>query len=259
MKRIWRLEMFVIVAAVLWAGCSAPGKIKVVRQTLSPPLETNCYLVFDETCGEAALIDVGGTIDSLTSVIRSDNLKLKYIFITHCHQDHVYGLPAVRRLFPEAKLCVSEADYEDAKLYSRWEEKMSPEEIVEIKKSPEIAQIMSFDVSSVITPDIYVQDDQRFKIGNGEIRAISTPGHSRGGMSYAVGNVLFSGDVLFKGTVGRTDLEGMSWESLVGSVKRLYTTLPDETIVYPGHGEPTTIGAEKRESKKIPLVRTLAP
>lgn len=223
----------------------------VIHQTLAPPIETNGYLLYDERSGEAALVDVGGPVDTLISIIEKKNLKLKYIFITHCHADHVYGLPAVKERFPDAKICVSRADYDDTKLYSQWEKKLSPDEVAEIKKSPEAVKFMSFDLSSVCTPDIFLEDNQTFKVGDIAVRTIVSPGHSRGSVCYYGGNALFSGDVLFYRSVGRTDLEGMSWELLVESVKKLYALLPDETIVYPGHGQFTTIGSEKKLNERI--------
>ena len=259
MNGICSLGIIFIVTAILAANNTTPESLKVISQTLPPPIETNCYLFYDEISGEAALVDVGGPIDTLISVIKEKDLKLKYIFITHCHPDHVYGLPVVEKHFPDAKICMSRADYEDAKLYTQWEKKLPPDDVAEIKKFPEVVKMMNFDISNVCTPDIFIEDNQTCKLGGLEIRTIISPGHSRGSVCYHVGNVLFSGDVLFYRTVGRTDLEGMSWESLVGSVRRLYSLLPDETIVYPGHMQETTIASEKKENAKIPENKTNKP
>ena len=251
MNRKCSIEVIFIVTAILTAGCTTPRNLMVFHQTLAPPIETNCYLLYDERSGEAALVDVGGPVDTLISIIEKKNLKLEYIFITHCHADHVYGLLAVKDRFPNARICVSRADYDDAKLYSQWEKKLSPDEVAEIKKSPEAVKFMNFDLTSVCTPDIFLEDNETLKVGDIAIRAIVSPGHSRGSVCYYGGNALFSGDVLFYRSVGRTDLEGMSWESLVGSVRKLYSLLPDETIVYPGHGQFTTIGTEKKLNERI--------
>jgi len=255
-RSVWPV---IIVTAVLLANCTTQSNLKVIHQTLAPPIETNCYLLYDEESGEAALIDVGGPIDTLTSFIENNDLKLKYIFITHCHQDHVYGLPAIKKRFPHAEVCMSRADFEDAKLYAQWEEKMNPDEIATVKQLSELVMVMNFDISSSCTPDIFLEDNQTYKIGDVAIRTIFTPGHSRGGISYYAGNALFSGDALFYRTVGRTDLEGMSWDALVTSVRRLYSLLPDETIVYPGHGQVTTIGSEKKFNERISEDRTSKP
>jgi glyoxylase-like metal-dependent hydrolase (beta-lactamase superfamily II) len=100
-------------------------------------------------------------------------------------------------------------------------------------------------------PDIDLVDDQNFKLGNLTIRTILAPGHSRGSICFHVGNVLFSGDVLFHRQVGRTDLQGGSKDAIVNSVRRLYAELPDATKVYPGHGEFTTIGEEKLQNEEV--------
>jgi len=259
MNEIYSLPIILIVTAILSADSPTPESLKVVHQTTPPPIEMNCYLLYDEKSAEAAIVDVGGPVDTLMSVIEKNDLELKYIFITHCHPDHVYGLPAVKKRFPDAKICMSRADYEDAKLYTQWETVMSPDEVAEIKKIPEVVKILSFDISTVCTPDIFLEDNQIYKLGDQEVRTIFSPGHSRGSVCYHVGNVLFSGDVLFYRTVGRTDLEGMSWESLIESVRRLYSRLPDETIVYPGHMQFTTIGEEKKENAKISENKTYKP
>ena len=136
---------------------------------------------------------------------------------------------------------------------------MNPDEIATVKQLSELVMVMNFDISSSCTPDIFLEDNQTYKIGDVAIRTIFTPGHSRGGISYYAGNALFSGDALFYRTVGRTDLEGMSWDALVTSVRRLYSLLPDETIVYPGHGQVTTIGSEKKFNERISEDRTSKP
>jgi hydroxyacylglutathione hydrolase len=259
MNGICTLGTLFFVTIILSADCAASSNFIVINQTLAPPIETNCYLLYDEKSGEAALVDVGGAVDTLMSILDKKNLKLKYIFVTHCHPDHVMGLPAVKKLYPDAKICMSRADYEDAKLYSQWEKKMSPDAVAEIRKSPEAVKIMSFDISSMCTPDTFLADNQTYKVGDIEIRTIFSPGHSRGSVCYSAGEVLFSGDVLFYRSVGRTDLEGMSWESLVKSVRRLYSLLSDETIVYPGHGQSTTIGSEKKYNAKISEDRAANP
>jgi len=259
MNGIYALGIIFIFTGILFADSRTPGSFKVVHQMLPAPIETNCYLLYDEKSGEAALVDVGGPVDTLISVIEKKGLKLKYIFITHCHPDHVYGLPAVKKRFPDAQICLSRADYEDAKLYSQWESKMSPETVAEIKKLPETVKIMNFDLSRVCKPDIFLEDDQAYRVGEIEIRTIFSPGHSRGSVCYYGGTALFSGDVLFYRSVGRTDMEGMSWESLVSSVRRLYSLLPDETMVYPGHGQFTTIGSEKKDNTRISEDKTNKP
>ena len=259
MNRSHSLWPVLIVIVIMTASCTTSSRLKVISQTLPPPLETNCYLLYDEVSGQAALVDVGGPIDTLTSLIEENGLKLKYIFITHCHADHVYGLPAVMSRYPEAKVCMTKADFDDAKLYAQWEQKMSSDEVAKMKQLPEAVKVLSFDISSVCVPDVFLEDNQSYKIGDAAIRTIFSPGHSRGSVAYHAENALFSGDALFYRTVGRTDLEGMSWDSLVVSVRRFYAQLPDETIVYPGHGQFTTIGDEKKFNARISADKSTEP
>jgi glyoxylase-like metal-dependent hydrolase (beta-lactamase superfamily II) len=208
--------------------------------------------VYDATSGEAALIDPGGPVDRLLSVLDAKNLTLKYILITHAHPDHTAGVPAVRQSFPLAKLCMSHEESEDAAMYRQWEEKIAPQEVAVIKKDPVVVELMNFDPHRLGAVDIVVGEDTTLSLGETPISAYLAPGHSRGSICYLVGPVLFSGDVLLYRNVGRTDLAGAGgFDVLVKSVRRLYSTLPDEAEVYPGHGLPTTIGSEKRLNARI--------
>lgn len=256
MKR--KIRPVILMGALsLWLiGCAQPGKPVVVRQVVGP-IQVNCYLLYDEKSREAALIDIGGPIDDLVSEINGKRLSLKYIFITHCHCDHVLGLPAARARFPEAKVCFSRAEYEDMKSYERWKEKLSPQEVAQMKKAlepggdPELAALLTLDYDLIGEPDNFVADGQVLKLGGLEIRAILSPGHSRGSLCYSVPGVLFSGDVLFAGKVGRTDLMDGGRDAIAKSVRALYASLPDETKVYPGHGPATDIGTEKKGNEEV--------
>jgi hydroxyacylglutathione hydrolase len=238
------------------AHCSRPGKPIVVRQMVGP-IEVNCYLLYDEKSREAALIDVGGPIGELSSEISAKSLKVRYIFITHAHCDHVLGLPAAREKYPQAAVCFSRQEYEDEKPYERWEKKLPPQEVARMKTAlepggnPELAALLTLDYDRIGAPDIFAADGQTFKLGGLEIRAMLSPGHSRGSLCYSVDGVLFSGDVLFAGQVGRTDLMDGGREAIVKSVRRLYDDLPDATKVYPGHGAATDIGTEKRRNEEV--------
>ena len=256
MKRKAPVFVFLAVLSLCVIGCSQSGQPVVVGQ-VEGPIKVNCYLLYDADSREAALFDVGGPIDELVSEINEKNLKLKYIFITHCHCDHVMGLPAVRERFPEATVCFSREEYEDMGLYERWEEKLPPQEVAEMKKAlepggdPELAALLTLKFSRIGEPDIFATDGQVFKLGGLKIKAILSPGHSRGSLCYNVGDVLISGDVLFAGQVGRTDLMDGGKEAIVKSVRRLYASLPDGTKVYPGHGPSTDIGAEKKGNEEV--------
>jgi hydroxyacylglutathione hydrolase len=256
MKRKNPAFIFLAALSLCVIGCSRSGRPVVVGQ-VEGPIKVNCYLLYDTNSREAALFDVGGPIDELVSEINEKNLKLKYIFITHCHCDHVLGLPAARERFPEAKVCFSREEYEDMGLYERWEEKLPPQEVAGMKKAlepggdPELAVLLTLKFDRIREPDIYAADGQVFELGGLKIRAILSPGHSRGSLCYSVGDVLISGDVLFAGQVGRTDLMDGGKEAIVKSVRNLYASLPDETKVYPGHGPSTDIGTEKKGNEEV--------
>lgn len=176
---------------------------------------------------------------------------VRYTFATHAHMDHVEGVPQIQEQFPDAQLCYNKKDYEDFLISTDWIEESFPEDVAEMKKSPEFKKWFEYDMTIFKEPDIYLEDNQTYKLGNLEVRTFLSPGHSAGSICFHVGDVLFSGDVLFHRQVGRTDLLGGSKENIVKSVQRLYAELPDATKVYPGHGEFTEIGTEKIENEEV--------
>jgi len=258
MKGKTRPLIFLGILALCFMRCSQSGRPVVARQVVGPT-KVNCYLLYDEKSREAALFDIGGPIDELVSEVNEKRLELKYIFITHCHCDHVLGLPAAREKFPEAKVCFSRAEYKDMGLYERWEEKLPPQEVAQMKKGlepggdPELAALLTLDYDRIGEPDIFAADGQVFELGGLKIRAILSPGHSRGSLCYSTRGILISGDVLFAGQVGRTDLMDGGKDAIVKSVRSLYASLPDETKVYPGHGPSTDIGTEKKGNEEVSM------
>lgn len=244
---------FILFYFIIAAFCSKSYELNVVHQVTGG--DTNTYLLYDAVSREAALFDVCGPMDKLDSVIKDKGLDVKYIFVTHGHADHVYGVPGVKKKYPGAKLCFSKEEWEDFPRYGNWEKELNPELIAGIKqameKNPQLAEVLNFDFDLLGKPDIVLKDNQVLHLGKLKIRALLTPGHSRGSICFHTGNVLFSGDVLFHRLVGRTDLPTGSPEDIVKSVRRLYELLPDDTKVYPGHGEFTDIKSEKAENKEV--------
>ncbi len=229
------------------------GNSVVIRE-VNGPIETNCYLLYEKESKEAAIFDVAGPIDKIVSHIAENDLKLKYIFFTHGHFDHVEGLPIIRDRFPDALVCIARKEHEDMQALSEWMGKNTDPEIPpEMRNNPWIAKMLGFSSADFGEPDIYLEDNQIYKLGNLEIRTILSPGHSRGSMCYHVDGALFSGDVLFHRGVGRTDLFGGSSEEQVRSVRNLYSLLPEDTRVYPGHGAFTNIGSEKQENPYVTM------
>jgi glyoxylase-like metal-dependent hydrolase (beta-lactamase superfamily II) len=128
-----------------------------------------------------------------------------------------------------------------------------PNDLEKAKKNPVIKMWYEFDPSAVGKVDIHLEDNQIYKLGSLKIKTYLSPGHTGASICFYVKNVLFSGDVLFKNKVGRTDFLGGSGENIIKSVRRLYAQLPDETKVCPGYGEFTIIGAEKKENDEVTL------
>jgi glyoxylase-like metal-dependent hydrolase (beta-lactamase superfamily II) len=209
------------------------------------------YLVYDIATKEAALFDAGGPMEALIAEIKSGGLDLRYIFITHGHPDHLDGLSVLRKAFPSAKVCLAREDFDDLKWMARWKEIFAPSLVEAWSKSPEMARLMDFDYAVIGPPDIYIEDGQSFKLGGVVIRALKTPGHSRGSATYAFGNVLVPGDLILYHETGYMDCRLCSKDATAASILRLYKSFPDETIILPGHGEASMIGFEKANNKNV--------
>lgn len=185
-------------------------------------LETNCYLMWDDSSQKAIIVDPGDVSTDLNSYIKKENLTPEYIILTHGHGDHTGGITALKKMYPDIQLIASKK--EKKFLFDR---KLSYGE-------------------GGIECEIYVDDGEEMELNGLKLRFISTPGHTPGGMCILVEKNLFSGDTLFRTSVGRTDFPGGDGEELIRSIQNKLFTLPDDTRVLPGHSEETTIGYEKR-------------
>jgi len=201
-------------------------EMKVIGYPLTN-MGTNCYLAYEEKTGDAVLFDPAGFSEAIAGEIKDNELNLHYIVLTHAHGDHIGGVSAFMREFPDAKLVIGELDQS-------------------MLKSSE----MNF--SALITgnpveldPDLTVKDGDTLIAGALELRIIDTPGHTKGGISILIGESLFSGDTLFRESIGRTDLQGGDYGTLIDSIQNKLFILPDDINVYPGHMGTTTIGHEK--------------
>lgn len=206
------------------------GEKMKVTTFLSGPLSVNCYVASDEATKKAFIVDPGGHNNDMVNYIKENNLEVEYIILTHGHGDHIGGVPSCRKEYPNAKLvaCIHEKPMlEDARL------NMSS---------------MTGGESLSLAVDIYVSDEETMKVGDMELKFLHTPGHTPGGMCILVDNVVFSGDTLFQQSIGRTDFHGSSFAAIKDSINNKLYTLPDDTIVLPGHMGTTTIGYEKRNN-----------
>ena len=187
------------------------------------------YLIYDEKSHDAALIDCTSSIDEISSMIENKKLNLKYILITHGHFDHVYCLSQMKRKFPDALIMINKDD-------------MSLLDQIEVQCT--MAEVDNIQLPCI--DGLVDENTKNLKIGESEIKIITTKGHSQGAVCYLIDNNLFSGDTLFFESIGRCDLFGGSFSKIETSIKEKLFKLPDDTVVYPGHGQKTTIGHEKK-------------
>lgn len=189
---------------------------------------TNCYIAVNEENGGCFLVDPAAWPPELSSHIRAGGKKPLAVLLTHGHFDHIMGLDGLLREY-------------DIPVYAFESEK-------EVLNSARLNLSAMMAGAYTFSDARYVKDGQILDIGGVQIRVIHTPGHTAGGCCYHIPeeNVLFSGDTLFRASVGRTDLPTGSMGELVRSVREKLMVLPEETKVYPGHMEETTIGYEKR-------------
>lgn len=240
-------------------GC-LPNSDPLLLYQPEGPVMNNSYLLHDVKSKEAALIDVTGPLNIISAYIQENGLELKYIFFTHGHWDHVIGIQNMLEHYPEAKLCYSHREYVAMQVYKDWfEENIYEIESLAVFRAPFAQKHMEFDLTTIKEPDIDVDENQIFHIGNTQITAILTPGHSPGSVCYYTEKAVFTGDVLQEGYVGRTDVYGSSWEDQVESVRSLYDMFSDDTKVYPGHFGFTDIGTEKKHNKNITENEIIGP
>ena len=193
------------------------------------PLAVNCYIISDPESNESILIDPGSESKRIINLIEVRNLKLRSIINTHCHIDHIAEVKALQ-------------DYFDTKFL------IHENELPLLNMLNESDGLFGINVSGVPEVSGYLQSEQEIKLGDNKGKILFTPGHSPGGISFVIKNHVFVGDCLFKDSIGRTDLHGGNYEELITSIKTQLFTLPDNTIVYPGHGPATTIEYEKRNN-----------
>lgn len=190
-------------------------------------LDSNVYIMYHENIG--ILIDSGVDTNTISKELYKNNIELKYIILTHGHSDHIYNAEEIK-----AKT--------DAKIIANEYEKEL------IKDGNLNCSYFVSNVPKVVTPDILVKDNEVLKIFDDEVKFIHTPGHTVGSMCIKYKNILFSGDTLFRNSIGSTDFPTGDFSQLQDSIKNKLYTLKDETVVYTGHGEITTIGYEKRNN-----------
>lgn len=192
------------------------------------PLQANCFIVWDEGTSEALVIDPGDEPDRIINFIKENKLNVKYILCTHAHFDHVGALPELKQE-TGAQVAIHEAEkeiYEGAR---------------------DMALFFGYDINKLPEPDILLNENDYIRIGKMEFRVLHTPGHSPGGLCLYGNGVVFTGDTVFAGSVGRTDFYGGSMDDLKNSFKKILS-LPAYTKILPGHGPESTVENEIKEN-----------
>ncbi len=201
------------------------------------PIQCNCYVIVEEQSRKAYLIDPGAESKELMQHLAKRKLDLQAILITHAHIDHVGGIEEVIGKFP-VKAYYHQGDsflYQNLAMQA---------ELFGVTP----AHLMAAQPAS---GEAALQHDREFPLDGGRIRVIHTPGHTPGSVCFHAsgdGSLLFSGDTLFAGSIGRTDLWGGDFDQIIDSIKARLLTLDEATQVYPGHGPATTIGEERRDN-----------
>lgn len=197
-------------------------------------VSTNCYFLINPLSGEALIVDPGDCAQKIIGFLQERNLKATAILLTHGHFDHILAANDLR-----SELGIP---------------------VYACEKEKEVLGSLSMNLSGrllrhhyTMEADIYCTDGETLQLSGFEIRVLETPGHTPGGCCYYLPKeqIVFCGDTLFYRSIGRTDFEGGSLKTLVSSVKNRLFTLPENTVCYPGHGEPTIIGEEKEQNPYV--------
>lgn len=193
------------------------------------PLQTNCYLVACSETSQAALIDPGWSGQELYDLLQKEGLDLTAILLTHAHFDHTAGAAALKRL-SNAPILAHPA---------------SRPLLIDAHRH---ASTWGFEIEPTPEPDDELAEGQIIEVGTLRLQVLDTPGHAPGHVCFygPTAQALFDGDVLFQRSIGRSDLPGGNHQLLMRSIREKLLVLPDETRVFSGHGEPTTIGDERR-------------
>ncbi len=195
------------------------------------PLQENTFVLYDET-GECAIVDPGCFTDEefkqLDSFITKSNLKPVKLINTHCHFDHIFGVNQCRE-----------------KYVLQWE--AHPDDAFLVESAPSKGAMFGMNIAPIEPAEKALNEGDTVKFGNTTLRLFHVPGHSPGSLCFyeAESGSLIAGDVLFRGSIGRTDLPKGDYDTLIDGIKQKLLTLPGDVIVYPGHGPTTTIAEEK--------------
>lgn len=202
----------------------------IARRLVVGPLQANCYIVSSPGASAAAIADPGGDPELIAEHLRRGGLRPLAIVNTHAHPDHADANAALKERYRIPIL-------------------MHRDEAAMLKDAAPLMKLIGLAFEPSPPPDRLLDDGEEIAIGDLALKVIHTPGHTPGGICLlhegGGAPVLFSGDTIFAGSIGRTDLPGGSYEALMNSIRDKILPLPDETVVLPGHGPETTLGRER--------------
>ena len=193
------------------------------------PLQTNCYLVFDQDFGQGVVVDPGMESEFVLSEAHKRDLTITAILCTHGHFDHAY----LNGFFKESLGCPLLIHEADAPLLAGMADHVA---------------LFGYPAQTSPPPDAFLKDGESVPVGSGSLKVLHTPGHTPGSVCLLADGFVLSGDTLFAQSVGRTDLPGGSYEQILASIREKLLDLPDPTEVFPGHGPVTSILHEKRHN-----------
>ncbi len=198
----------------------------ILRRLVINPFGTNCYIVGSESTREGMVIDPGGNGKEILRQVREIGLDIKYVVLTHGHIDHIGAVKEVKEA-TGAEFCVHSGE-------------------TRLVQERPLGSIVGLQYPILPAPDCWLNGGDSIDIGDLHFLVLHTPGHSPGGICLLGEGIVFSGDTLFNYGIGRTDFPGSSHSQLMNSIHTKLMVLPDNTVVYPGHGPETTVGAEQR-------------
>ena len=203
----------------------------IIRTIPLGPVRANTHIVTDEISGSTFVVDAGAYNPRLERLVIDK--KIEYILLTHGHFDHIMGVCELKKMFPDAKVCIHEKDAD-----------MLGNDMLSL------AFAFGMSVDNSLRADVILHDGDRLPFGDKKITVIHTPGHTKGGATFMIDNCLFTGDTLFYRSVGRTDFPGSSSKELNDSICRLFD-LAGDFNVYPGHDRETTLSEERTNNMYV--------
>ena len=196
-----------------------------IEKIVEPNFGENIYVLVDEDSKKCAIVDPGGVESKVLNYIKNNKLEVEYIILTHAHGDHIGSVNSIK-------------SKTNAKVVAHKDER---ELLLDKKKN--LSHMMHCGAQE-LDADIYVNDKDKLELGTLKLTFLHTPGHTKGCMCIRVGNEMFTGDTLFAGSIGRTDLYSGDYKQIEKSLKKL-SKYEDNVVIYPGHGPHSTLGVEK--------------